>query len=103
MYHQIFGQMKKQLAQIELLGAAVLEQRDGLERLRRGAEAGAQRRIAGEGEEASVRVDDGDGAGVEGLDVRAAVDAREDVHAANYARAAAPLPLSADTASSSVL
>jgi hypothetical protein len=59
------------------LSAAVLEQRDGLERLGRGADAGAQRRIAGEGEEASERVDDGDGAGVKGLDVRTAIDGGE--------------------------
>ena len=67
--------------ELELVAAAIFEKRDGLEGLGRGPQRRAEIRIPGEGEQLAAGVHDGDRAGVEGFDMRAAVDAGEDCHA----------------------
>src|SRR3954454_12866498 len=59
--------------EVVLIDGAVLDQRERLKGLGRGAETGAMRGIAGEGEEPPLRVDDGDGAMMGGFDLGAAV------------------------------
>ena len=83
------GQRDLLAGQLVLVDAAVLEERDGLKRLRGGTEAGAQARIAGIGEQAPESVDDRDRAGMERFDLRAAVDGREPLHGCNVYSCAA--------------
>src|SRR3954468_18715495 len=72
--------------QLVLIDAAILEQRNGLKRLRRGSQTSPQSRLARIRKQTSEGVDDGDRSGMKRLDLIAAIHARKYLHVSSLSR-----------------